>query len=292
MVETVVIGGPASTDLAKRLARRLKARFVGVGLDVFADGESKLTLKGRLKRARIIVVQSMEPPVDQNLVRLVSLIIKAKESSADVVAVVPYVGYARQDREFLSGEIVTIKTVASMIRAAGAKRLVVVDMHSKVGLAHFKIKAENVSAVRDLAGYCKGLGLKEPVVISPDSGGAARAKEFGRHLDCNVIVLSKTRNRKTGKVTITTEKVDGIQNNDLILVDDMISTGGSIVKAIEFLKGYKYRRIYVACTHALLTGNARIKIKKAGAFKIISTNTISGATAQVDVSGTVAQALD
>jgi ribose-phosphate pyrophosphokinase len=127
--------------------------------------------------------------------------------------------------------------------------------------------------------------------VSPDLGGAARAEEFAKFYGTDFIALKKQRDRKTGKVEIMTSDLDGVRGRDLVLVDDMISTGGSIVKATEFLKRQKCGRVYVACTHALLIDNAERKIRKAGISGIISTNTIPGNTSVVDVSGIIAKAI-
>lgn len=288
---TTVIGGNASEDLARRLAKKLKASFVRSELRIFPDGEGKITLLGALKRGRLIVVNSTYPPVDSNLVYTLALISKAKQISDNVTAVIPYLGYARQDREFLSGEIVTLSVIAKLLKAAGATEIVVVDIHSQIGMKHFKIPIRNVSAVEELAKYFKKLHLKNPLIVSPDSGGAKRAEVFAGFFGTEWIALKKQRNRKNGKVRIMTSDLEDVRGRDLILVDDMISTGGSIVKATEFLKKQKCGRVFVACTHALLIGEAEKKIRGAGVTQIISTNTIPGKTASVDVSGIIAKAI-
>jgi ribose-phosphate pyrophosphokinase len=132
--------------------------------------------------------------------------------------------------------------------------------------------------------------MKEPLVVSPDMGGQERAKKFANLLKTDFIALKKHRDRKTGKVNILSDRVN-VKNRDLVLVDDMISTGGSIVKATQFLKKQKCRRVFVACTHALLVNDAAKKIKKAGVSQIVSTNTIPGESAKVDVSRVIADAL-
>ncbi|EGG41708.1 ribose-phosphate pyrophosphokinase [Candidatus Nitrosarchaeum limnium SFB1] len=200
-------------------------------------------------------------------------------------------GYARQDREFLPGEVITMKVIANLFKSIGTSKIIVVDIHSLLGLKYFKIKTKNVSAIPDLAKYISKLKLKNPLVVSPDKGGKDRAKEFARILNMEYIFLDKERNRKTGKVKIKSTNFDQIAGRDLILVDDMISTGGSIIKATEFLKKQKCNRVFVACTHALLRNDAENKIKKAGVTKIISTNTIPGNTSLVDISGTIVKAI-
>ena len=193
-----------------------------------------------------------------------------------VYAVIPYMGYARQDKQFLSGEIITMSIVAKMIKMAGAKKVIFVDIHSKTGLNHFKITKENVSAIPELAKYFKKMKLTNPLVVSPDIGGSLRAKKFAGVLNTDFIALKKSRDRNTGKVQIHSSKAD-VRGRDLIVVDDIISTGGSIVKATQFLKRQKCKRVFVACTHGLFIGDAIRKMKKAGVSQIISTNKIGRA---------------
>lgn len=290
MSNYTVIGGKASEDLARKIAKNLKATFVSSEVRVFPDGESKITISKRPK-GRIVVVNSTYPPVDTNLIQTLALISKAKQFSENITAVIPYMGYARQDREFLPGEVVTLSVIAKLLKSTGASRVIVIDIHSKLGLKHFRIPTKNISAVPELAKYFKKLELKNPLVVSPDLGGLARAKEFARMYGTDFIALKKQRDRKTGKVKIMSSNLKEVSNRDLVLVDDMISTGGSIIKAAEFLKKQKCRRIFVACTHALLIDNAEKKIRKAGISRIISANTIPSNTSVVDVSKIIAKAI-
>ena len=290
MVKFTVVSGNASTDLAKRIARKLKSPYIKTEKKVFPDGESKITINQIPKKSIVVVVQSTYPPVDSNLLELLSIVSKVQKFSSKVYAVIPYMGYARQDREFLGGEIVTIGVVGKLLKAAGVKKVLTVDIHSKIALKELKISSENVSAMDVLVKHFKKLKMKEPLVVSPDMGGQERAKEFANLLKTDFIALKKHRDRKTGKVNILSDKVN-VKNRDLVLVDDMISTGGSIVKATQFLKKQKCRRVFVACTHALLVNDAAKKIKKAGVSQIVSTNTIPGESAKVDVSRVIADAL-
>ncbi len=291
MSNFTVISGKGSQELGKKIAAKLKAKYVKSDLRVFPDGESKITLISKPKKGTIIVVQSTYPPVDSNLIQALSLVSKARQFSSQVYAVIPYIGYTRQDREFLPGEIVTMSVVAALFKAAGATRIVVVDIHSKIALKHFRIAVKNVTAVPELAQYFKKLKLRKPLVVSPDLGGKSRAKQFAKLLNTKFIALQKLRDRKTGKITIKSPNLKKVKGRDLILIDDMISTGKSIVKATEFLKKQNCRRVYVACTHALLVGDAEKKIRKAGVSKLVSTNTIPGKTSLVDVSAAIAKAI-
>ena len=147
MDDYFVIGSPTSKNLARNIAKKLQAKYLKATLRVFADGESKLTISGHVNKGTIIVVSSMGPPVDSNLVQTLSLISKSREMSANVIAVVPYMGYAKQDKEFLKGEVITISVVAKLFKAAGATRLIVVDFHSPNALSFFKLPTKNISTV-------------------------------------------------------------------------------------------------------------------------------------------------
>ena len=290
MASFTVIGGTASENLGRKLASKLNSKYIGTELRIFPDGESRITLKGK-PLGRIIVVQSVYPAVDSNLVRALAIISEARRYSSHVYAVIPYLGYARQDRQFLPGEIVTISLVAKMIKAAGATRIIVVDIHSMIALNQFQIPAKNVSAIQELVKYFKRLKLRDPLVISPDMGGIQRARNFARLLGVDYIALEKHRDRKTGKVIVKQGNHKEVRGRDLILVDDMISTGSSIMKAAQYLKRHKCGKIYATCTHALLIGDAEKKIRQAGVTKIVSTNTIPSKTGIVDVSSLIAKAI-
>jgi len=155
LVKFAVIAGSASKDLGKRIARRLNAPYVEAKTRVFPDGESKITFGRIPKNSVVLVVQSTYPPVDTNLLQALSIISQVRKTASKIYAIIPYMGYARQDRQFLSGEVVTMSIIAKMIQAAGAKKVVTVDIHSKIALNHFKIPKENVSAIPELAKYFK-----------------------------------------------------------------------------------------------------------------------------------------
>ena len=286
----MVVGGNSSQALARKIAKKLKAGYVNTSTRTFPDGESKITIKKIPKKKIIVVVQSTFPPVDSNLLHLLSIISQARKYSSKIYAVIPYLGYARQDREFLDGEVVTVSVIGKMLKSVGTKKVIVVDIHSKLALKQLGISSENVSVVSNLANYIKKLKLKDPLVVSPDQGGKERADEFADALKIDFIALKKHRDRKTGKINIITTKAS-VKDRDLVLVDDMISTGGSIIKATQFLKKQKCRRIYVACTHGLFVNGAEKKIKQAGVTQIISTNTIPTNSSKVDVSRMLAESL-
>jgi len=277
--------------LAARISERLKADLIRTEIRVFADGESKIRLRQKITGDRAIIVQSLYPPVDTNLFRALSLISKSRECMTDVTAVIPYMGYARQDMEFLPGEIVTMAVLGKLFKGAGASNVVVVDMHSTRGLELLGANAINVTAVPALARYFADMHIDNPLVVSPDSGGAARAELFASNLGADTIMLDKKRDRNTGQVQITTTESDVARGRNIILVDDMISTGGSIVKAAQFLKSQDCGEMFVACTHALLVDGAQGKIKAAGVSEVVGTNTVPGQNGVVDVSEDIVRKL-
>lgn len=289
MLPGTILAEDSQAGLAKNLARALGAKLVTCAVRTFPDGESKLTLSGT-PSGRCTIVQSTHPPVDANLMRLMLMVSEAAGRADGVTAVVPYMGYARQDREFLPGEVVTIKWIAKLLAYAGADRLVTVDMHSMKGLEYFGSRAKNVSAVPYLAAHCRGMELTDPLAVSPDRGGRDRAGLFAREMGIDWLALEKERDRRTGEVSVRSDDVD-VSGRDVILVDDMISTGGSMVKGAAFLKGQGCGRIFAACSHALMVGEAASRIAGAGVEGVVGTNTIPGRAGVVDVSGVIAESL-
>jgi ribose-phosphate pyrophosphokinase len=286
-----VIGSPTAEILAKNIAKKLQAKYLKTTLKVFLDGESKLTISGHVNKGTIIVVSSTGPPVDSNLVQTLSLISKSREMSSQVIAVVPYMGYAKQDKEFLKGEIITISVIAKLFKAAGATRLIVVDFHSPNALSFFKVPTKNLSAIFLFAEYFRNYKLKNPLVVSPDMFWKSNAEKFAKHLNTTAIALNKQRDRKTGKLVIKSPFPKFSKGRDLILFDDMVSSGGSILKAIQFLNKENFRKIYVVCTHPVFVGDSERKIKKAGATRIIGTNSIEGKFAKVDLSEIISKTI-
>jgi ribose-phosphate pyrophosphokinase len=286
--ELTVVAGPSSPELAARVAAHLDAALVQVELKVFSDGESKIRLSGPVGE-RCVIVQSTSPPTDSHLLQTMMMARKCADAGASVCAVIPYLAYARQDKAFLEGEVVSIALVARLLEASGVNSVVTVDIHSQAALAHFA-RIKNISSIPLLAQHAAGMNLSRPIAVSPDAGGAARADEFARLLKTDSVALKKTRDRTTGEVTVDANVGADVSGRDAILVDDMISSGGSIVKAAEVLKKAGAGKIYAMCAHALLVGDAASKIKAAGVQDIVATNSIPGKYASVDLSKALAEA--
>lgn len=215
-----------------------------------------------------------------------------KDHASKITVIIPYMAYARQDKAFLDGEIISIAVLAQLIENFGVDEVITVDIHQEVSLSYFSTKIKNISAIPLLADYIKNnVTLEKSFIISPDAGGIKRAEKFAQLLELPILCLKKKRDRKTGFVSIDENigmKVDGM---NAILIDDMISTGGSIVKACEVLKKQKIGNIIVFCTHAILVDNAFDKIINSGVKEIISTNSIPSICSKVDLSLILSDAL-
>ena len=284
-----VVAGPASSDLANNIARRLEAQLTVASLRIFSDGESSIKL-GKVGK-NCVIVQSTHPPTDTHLIQLLMMAKKCTDNGAQhMCAVVPYLCYARQDRVFLEGEVLSIDLVAKLFETVGVEHIITVDIHSQRAMSYFT-SIQNVSSVPLLADYASKIKLHDPIAVSPDAGGANRAKEFARHLDIDVLALKKYRHRATGEVTVDEKLEMDIYKRDVILIDDIISSGGSIIKAAEVLHKKGVGRIFAMCAHALLIREAAQKIKSAGVQDIISTNSVPGEYSKVELSSEIALAL-
>ncbi|NAL76848.1 ribose-phosphate diphosphokinase [Nitrososphaera sp. AFS] len=288
--EISVIAGPSSVDLATKVASCLDADLLSVDFRIFKDGETKINMSKPFGK-NCVLIQSTYPPTDRHLLQALMMLKKCSDSSADIVAVVPYMAYSRQDRQFLEGEVVSMAIVARLFECVGTRRLITVDIHSPASLSYFSIDARNLSATGLLAKYAiTNLKTSRPVVVSPDKGGAKRAMEFARILKADMFTLSKRRDMQTTEVFVEKQKLNfDIAGRDVIIIDDMISTGESIVKASEFLIEANPNNIYAMCTHAVMIEDAPKKIEAAGVKEIISTNSIPSATAKVDLSSVISR---
>ncbi len=289
LTDISVVAGPASIDLANNIAKRLGAQLTVAGLRIFSDGESNIKLSKVGKNC--VIVQSTHPPTDTHLIQLLMIAKKCTDYGAQhICAVIPYLGYARQDRAFLEGEVVSIGLVAELIESVGIEHIITVDIHSELAMSYFP-SIQNVSSVPLLAEYAFNMKLHDPIAVSPDAGGSNRAKEFARHLDIDVVVLKKSRHRETGEVTIDEKVHRDISRRDAIMIDDIITSGNSLAKAAEVLHKNGAGRIYAMCAHALLIRDAAQKIKSAGVEDIISTNSVPGQYSKVDLSPELALAI-
>jgi len=281
----VVIAGPASVHLARNISSNLNVKIIEPELKIFSDGESKLRFPS-VNNKHCIIVQSLYPPPDRHIIQLLMIIHKCKKDNASkLTVIIPYMAYARQDKAFLEGEIISVGVLAQLIENFGVNEVITVDIHNEVSLSYFSINTKNVTAIPILAEYIKNkVTLDKSFIISPDTGAITRANKFAQLLNLPILCLKKKRDRETGCVSIDENIGMKVAGMNAILVDDMISTGESIVKACEVLKKQKIGNITVSCTHAILVDNAFEKIINSGVKEIISTNSVPSICSKVDLS--------
>jgi len=273
------------------LSEKLGLPLLAAEFRVFADGESKFTLHEKVEGKSVFIVQSTYNPVDQHLFQLLLASHQLSEAGAKVTAVVPYLAYARQDKEFLPGEGVTLGVVAHLMRSMGVRRLVTVDIHSAEGLALFSFPTYSVSAVPSLAEYVRAeLALKDPVVMSPDFGGSKRTEAFAQLYGAKFLQLSKTRDRTTGGVSMKESKLD-VTGKEVIIVDDIISQGDTVKAAADAVMKQGAKQALAVCVHGLFAGDALQKLEKTAVGPIICSNTVPGKFSKVDVSDALASHL-
>jgi ribose-phosphate pyrophosphokinase len=287
----IVVLGPASHDLGRKVAEILKARIVSIVFKTFPDGESYLRLEGNVKGEEVVIVQTTGPPQDVHIVQLFLMVNAAKDLEAKrVTAVVPYLAYARQDKRFLSGEAISIETFIKLIEASGTDRFLTVNIHMEGVLKKFRIPTENLSAITLLAEHFKKKGLAGAFSLAPDKGALELAKEANKVLDGGCGWLWKERDRLTGEIRVEEKRFD-VEGRDVIVFDDIISTGGTIAAAVKMLKMQGARRVFAACAHPLLIGEARKKIMQCGAEEIVGTDCVPSPVSVVSVAPLIAGAL-
>jgi len=287
----IVVLGPASQDLGRKVAEILKSKIVSVIVKTFPDGESYLRLDGDVKGEEVVIVQTTGPPQDANIMQLFLMADVAKDLGAKrVTAVVPYLAYARQDKRFLPGEAISVETFIRLIEASGTNRFLTVNIHKEGILKKFRIPAENLSAITLLAEHLKKKGLVGAFSLAPDEGALELAKEANRVLEGGCGWLRKERDRLTGEIRVEEKKFD-VEGRDVIVFDDIISTGGTIAAAVKILKMQGAKRVYAACPHPLLVGEARRKIMQGGAEEIVGTDCVPSPVSVVSVAPLIAEAL-
>jgi ribose-phosphate pyrophosphokinase len=284
MAEKLVLAGPASEELGQTVAAKLGLSLLKAEFKVFPDGETRFSSEEKVTGKNIFLVQSTYPPVDTHLFQLLLASHHLSQEGARITAVVPYLAYARQDKEFLPGEGVTLGVVAHLMRSVGVRRLVTVDIHSAEGLSLFSFPAYSVSAIPTLVEYVKSeLKLSDPVVISPDFGSSRRTEAFAQLYGARFLQISKTRDRVSGDVKLKDAKLE-VKGKEVIIIDDIISTGDTIRAAAEAVLNQGAKAVLAVCVHGLFVGDALQKLHRVGVMTIMGTNTVPGQFSKVDVS--------
>jgi ribose-phosphate pyrophosphokinase len=286
-----VILGPASELLGEKIAELLMVRTVSVTSKVFPDGEAYVRLEGEVKNEEAIIVQTTSPPQDSRLIQLALMADAAKRNGATrVTAVVPYLAYARQDKIFLQGETISVETVARMLKASGIDYLLTVNVHYENVLAEFPFPAKTLSAISLLAEHFKQRGFEKAFTLAPDEGAMRIVEEAKTVLGGDCGYLEKQRDRYTGQIKVE-KKMLNVKGKAVIIFDDIISTGGTIVAAAKILKDLGANEVYAACAHALLVGDAEKRILDAGVEEIIGTDSVPSHVSKVSLAPLLAREL-
>jgi ribose-phosphate pyrophosphokinase len=291
--ELAIVAGPSSFELSSKIAANLNSELIPVNATVFSDGESKIQMPN-VKGKYCVIVQSLYPPPDRHLLQTLMISKKCRDDGADMVCnILPYMAYARQDRAFVEDEFPTMALIAELFESAGTKRIVALDIHSSKALSYFTIEAINISSIPLLAEYVKSnLHLDKPIAVSPDIGGKKRVEDFSQLLNIDFITLEKKRDRYSGEVFIDERNIpDIVAKRDIVILDDIISTGSSVIRATEVLRKKGSGKIYVLCTHSLMADDNFIKITGAGVENIISTNSVPSRVAKIDIAPTIASCI-
>jgi ribose-phosphate pyrophosphokinase len=288
----IVVPGPASKELGEAIAAELGAPSEPVEHRLFPDGESYLRLPAGVEGEKVVLVQTTAPDPDRKMMQLLIMARTARDlGAAQITACVPYLAYMRQDKRFLEGEALSLDVVLGLMGAAGVDDLVVVDAHSASSLrqveARHRVKVHNLSAIPLLAEYVKDHGYEGAYSLSPDVGAIRLAEEAGRVLGGRHGYFEKSRDRRTGEITMKVKDLD-VDGVNAVVFDDIISSGGTTAKAVEGLKRQGAAKVAAACVHALFMPGAEEKIKAAGADLIVSTDTVESKHGRVTVAGLIA----
>lgn len=268
----LMLSGTANRPLAEEIAHHIGMPLADVTVKRFADGEIFVRLDQNARGRDVFIVQSTPPPAD-SLMELLLLVDAAKRASAArVTAIMPYYGYARQDRKDQPRVAIGAKLVANMLEAAGVDKVLGMDFHTHQIQGFFDIPVDHLYAAPVLTAYFREVGVENPVVVAPDVGAAKMARGFARRLDASFAIIDKRR--PTANVAEVMQVVGEVRDRNCIIVDDMIDTAGTLVSVVNALKEHGAADIYAAATHALLSGPAVERLSSAPVTEVVVTNTL------------------
>ena len=288
----MIIGGSASQSLAAEVARELDDKLCSVETRKFPDGERYFRIKDEIPEDEpVIVIQSTGYPQDENMMELFFILdILGDMNVTDITLVSPYLGYSRQERRFKEVDCISAKAIAKLIQTMGVKRVISINLHEQSICDLYDIPVDNLSAMPAIAAYIReNYSDKKPVILAPDKGAENFAKEIARILNTDYDYLEKVR-LSPEKVKTKTKSIT-VDNRSVIIVDDIISTGGTIVNAIDILKRQGAKAVDVVCVHPVLVNDAILKINAAGANSVTGTNTLKSEVAHISVAKTIANHL-
>ena len=266
--------GNAHKELAQEVAAYLGIPVGDATVKKFNDGEIMVHIKENVRGNDVFVLQPTCTPVNDNIIELLLIVDALKRASAKrITAVIPYYGYARQDRKVQPRVPISAKLVADLITAAGTNRMLTMDLHAAQIQGFFNIPVDNLYASPVLLDYVrKKYNLENLIIVSPDAGGVERARSFAKRLQCSIAIIDKRR--EAANVSQIMNVIGEVEKKDTIILDDMIDTGGTIIQAGTALMEKGARQVVAACTHAVLSGSAVEKVNNSAIKELIVTNTI------------------
>ena len=272
-----LLTGNSNKNLSQKISKFLKNRLVNSSIRNFSDGEIYIEINENIRGNSIFVIQSVSSPANDNLMELLLCIDALKRSSAkNITAVIPYFGYARQDRKVVPRTSISAKLVSNLIAKAGADRVVTVDLHAGQIQGFFDIPVDNLFATPIFARHVKKkIKTKNLICIAPDVGGTERARALGKLLNVGLAIVDKRR-PKAGQSQVM-NIIGDVRGKTCIIVDDIIDSGGTIVNAAAALKKRGAKDVHVYVTHGVLSGGAENKIKKSNIKNLVITDTIDNA---------------
>ncbi len=276
MLDIKIFSGTANPDLSAKIASYLGVPLGRISLGRFPDGEISCKIEEDIRGRDIFLIQPTCPPVNENLMQLLIMIDSCLRASANrITAVIPYYGYARQDRKDEGRVPITAKLVANLITRAGADRVLTMDLHAAQIQGFFDVPVDHLYAAPVLNAYFKSLGIpkQDLVVVSPDEGSIKRALGHAKRLGGEVAIIDKRR--MNAETTVQANLLGGtVEGKIALMFDDMISTAGSICGAAKVLHDFGAREIHVGCTHAVFAGPALDRLEQAGLTSLVCTNSI------------------
>lgn len=268
-----LFSGSAHRALTNEIASHLEIEAGAIDLKKFSDGETAVKIAENVRGDDVFIVQPTSYPANENIMELLLIIDALKRASARrITAVIPYYGYGRQDRKVEPRVPISAKVVASLIESTGAHRVLSMDLHADQIQGFFNIPVDHLFAAPIMVDHFRKKDFEDLVIVSPDSGGAERARFFAKQLQGGLAIIDKRRPQ--ANVSEVMHIIGDVEEKDCILVDDMIDTAGTICKAATALKENNARSICIAATHGVLSGNAIENLRKAPVDDIILTNTL------------------
>lgn len=264
----------SSKDLAQSIAEQLGTTVGKCDVHHFADGEILVEIGESVRGKDVFIVQSTSNPVTENLMEILVLADALKRASAkEITAIMPYFGYARQDRKAKPRQPITSRLVADLLTVAGVTRVVTIDLHAAQIQGFFDIPVDEMQALPLICKYFKNKNIDDLCIVSPDHGGATRARKMSEALDCPIAIIDKRRPKPN--VAEVMGIIGDVSGKNCILVDDMIDTAGTIVAGASVLKEKGAKDVYIACTHGVLSGPAIERLANCVAKEVVITDTIA-----------------